>query len=159
MTVVADASPIIIFARSGHEDLLRQVFSQLIIPEAVYHEVVIKGRGKPGISLVVESPWIVRETVQDVDRVNLLPGNLGLGEREAIILAEDHNAALLTDDRAARREANKRGIIYLGCLRVLQEAKTAGFIETVTPITRDLRQAGLHLSNALYQEFLQDMGE
>lgn len=159
MTVVADAGPIISYARSGHEHLLRGVFSQLLIPEGVYVEIVAQGRGKPGVSLVRESAWIHRATVQDKARVALLPESLGRGEREAIILAEERGASLLIDDRAARREAGKRGIQYFGSLRVLREAKQAGIITTVTPIAAALRQAGLRLSDALYREFLQEMGE
>ena len=159
MMVIADAGPIITFARSGYEYLLRQVFSQLIIPEAVYAEVVVKGRGRPGASLVLESTWIRQASVQDPSKADLLPALLGLGEREAIILAEECNASLLADDRNARREAKKRGIEFLGSLRVLKEAKNAGLIEAVTPVAAALRQAGLHLSDTLYQGFLREMEE
>ena len=66
---------------------------------------------------------------------------------------------VIADDRTARREAKKRGIACLGSLRVLKEAKQAGIIDTVTPVAAALRQAGLHLSDALYQGFLREMGE
>ena len=89
MTVVADAGPIISFARSGHDSILRQVFSQLIIPEAVYTEIVLQGAGRPGVSLVQEGTWIQRAAVQDRSNVEQLPANLGLGEREAMALAEE----------------------------------------------------------------------
>ncbi|RJP33931.1 MAG: DUF3368 domain-containing protein [Candidatus Omnitrophota bacterium] len=159
MTVVADTGPIISFARSGNEYLLRQIFSDILIPEAVYAEVVIKGRGKPGVSLVQGSPWIKRAAVHDSAKVNRLPKSLGLGEREAIILAKERNVSLLIDDRAARREAEKGGILCLGSLRVLKEAKDSGLITSVTPVVMALREAGLRLSNALYLDFLQQMGE
>ena len=41
MTFIADAGPIISFARAGRLELLRQVVDEVWIPEAVYHELVI----------------------------------------------------------------------------------------------------------------------
>jgi predicted nucleic acid-binding protein len=38
--IVADSGPIIVFARIGRLDLLRQVVGELIIPDAVYEELV-----------------------------------------------------------------------------------------------------------------------
>jgi len=44
--IVADASSIISFARAKKLDLLKQVVQNLIIPEGVYKEIVVKGRGE-----------------------------------------------------------------------------------------------------------------
>ena len=41
MIVVADASPLIAVARIGRLDLLRSVFGQLLVPDAVWREVVV----------------------------------------------------------------------------------------------------------------------
>ena len=71
MIVVADAGPIILFARSGHDALLRQVFTRLVIPEAVYTEMMAKGLQAPGAALVQEGTWIRRAAVQD--RANAKP--------------------------------------------------------------------------------------
>ena len=46
--IVADAGPIIGFARIGRLDLLHQVVGELIIPDAVYEELVGRGRQRPG---------------------------------------------------------------------------------------------------------------
>lgn len=46
--IVADSGPIIVFARIGHLDLLQQVVSELVIPDAVYEDLVIKGKGRAG---------------------------------------------------------------------------------------------------------------
>ena len=88
-----------------------------------------------------------------------MPSTLGLGERGAIILAEELKAPLLIDDRPARKEAEKRGIACFGSLRVLKEAKDKGLIKEVKLIGDKLRQAGLRIKNSLYQKFLQEMGE
>ena len=46
--IVADAAPIIAFARLGRLALLQHIVEELVVPEAVYDDLVVKGRGKPG---------------------------------------------------------------------------------------------------------------
>lgn len=46
MTFIADAGPIISFARAGRLEFLRQVVGELWIPDAVFRELAVEG--KPG---------------------------------------------------------------------------------------------------------------
>ena len=48
MTIVSNASPLIGIARIGRLDLLHQLYGELVIPEAVWHEIVVRGTGQPG---------------------------------------------------------------------------------------------------------------
>jgi uncharacterized protein len=50
MIVVADASPLIALARIGRLDLLRAMFGGLLLPEAVWREVVAAGLEKAGLA-------------------------------------------------------------------------------------------------------------
>jgi predicted nucleic acid-binding protein len=52
MNVVSDASPLIALIRIGQLDLLCQLYSEIIIPEAVWHEVVVEGADQPGAEVV-----------------------------------------------------------------------------------------------------------
>ena len=52
MTIVSNASPLIALLRIGQLDLLRQLYSEIIIPEAVWHEVVVEGADQPGAEAV-----------------------------------------------------------------------------------------------------------
>ena len=88
-----------------------------------------------------------------------MPTALGLGEREAIILAQELKAVLLIDDRRDRRTAEQMGAICFGSLRVLKEAKEMGLIEEVRPIGDKLRATGLRIADSLYGRFLQEVGE
>lgn len=56
--IVADTGPIIAFARVGRLELLRQVVEKLVVPEAVYEDLVIKGQGRPDEELL---PAFLRE--------------------------------------------------------------------------------------------------
>jgi predicted nucleic acid-binding protein len=46
--IVADTGPLIAFARLGRLNLLRQVVEALVIPEAVYEELVGRGHDRRG---------------------------------------------------------------------------------------------------------------
>lgn len=48
MAVVSNSSPLIFYAKIGRLDILRNLFSTLLIPPAVYAEVAIAGAGRIG---------------------------------------------------------------------------------------------------------------
>jgi predicted nucleic acid-binding protein len=52
MTIVSNASPLIALVRIGQLDLLRQLYSEIVIPEAGWHEVVVEGADQPGAEAV-----------------------------------------------------------------------------------------------------------
>jgi predicted nucleic acid-binding protein len=109
-------------------DLLRQVTNELIIPDAVFGEIVVSSEDKPGAEDVKQGSWIKRTTVQDRSLLRHMPGKLSRGESEAILLAKELDAFLLVDELEARKEASRLGINYFGSLRVIKEAKDRGLI-------------------------------
>jgi predicted nucleic acid-binding protein len=79
---------------------------------------------------------------------------LGLGEREAIALAEELDAdALLVDDEAARIEAQRRHIPIQGTLGILDLAAEHGLIDMPDAIQR-LLQTNFRASKKLVDFFL-----
>ena len=82
--IVADTGPIIAFARLGQLDLLRQAVESLVIPDAVYEELVGRGHDRLGAEEVAQGEWIHWRTVTDQEAVAQLPRVLHAGEREAI---------------------------------------------------------------------------
>ena len=161
MTIVADAGPIISFARAGYEDLLCQVLPEMIIPEA---PSTMRSRSKaqgnrahPRSKRAAGSSGQVSPTGRP--QVDRLSESLGAGEREAIVLAKELRVPLLIDDRTARGEAEEQGIACSGSLRVLKEAKGRGILKGVRPVVDALRRSGLHISAALYRAFLLGIGE
>jgi len=159
MIIVSDSGPIISFARAGHLKLLRHLFQEIIIPEAVYEEIAIIGSGRAGAKEVISGEWIKKRKIENRLRIKQLPAILGLGEREAIILAQELNAALLIDDRKAREVAKENGVSCFGSLRVLKEAKDKKIIGAIKPVGDELREKGLRIDTSLYQRFLQEVGE
>ncbi len=158
--IVADTGPIIAFARLDRLNLLRQVVESLVIPDAVYEELVGRGRQRPGATEVIQGAWIHRRTVTDTDAVTQLPHVLHAGEREAIILADELHAQLLIDEHRGRETAIARGLAVVGILHIFAEAKQRGLIPAVRPLVEALLAIGYWFDEErVIRPFLHEMGE
>lgn len=157
--VVADAGPLIAFARAGYWDLLRKTVATITIPQAVFEEIVIKGKGKPGAREVKAAQWITTRNIQHRGRISQFSAQLGRGESEAIVLAQERQEKLLIDDATARKKAESRGVRCIGTLWILHKAKEEGSIDRVTPVLEEFRSAGLRLGDDLYSKFLKMVDE
>jgi hypothetical protein len=144
MSVVADASALIALARIGRLDLLRTVFGRLLLPDAVWDEVVAVGLDKAGSGLVMQADWIERRRVTDRGLVVLRRRDLGAGESEAIVLARETGADfVLIDERAGRTAAKRLGLRVTGLVGVLIEARERGLLPDAAAVMDDLqRKAG-----------------
>ena len=161
MNVVSDASTLINLARIDKLDLLRQLYGELLIPEAVWGEVVIEGEGQPGAEKVRTASWIRKSKVENQDIVRVLRQDLDAGEAETIALALEKKAdLLLMDERLGRETAKYLGLQYIGLIGVLISAKRTGIIGSIKPCLAALRDiAGFRVSDALYTRVLRDEGE
>ena len=160
MKLVLDSSALITLARIGRLDILRQLTSDVHIPEAVYDEVVKTGQGRQGSTEVAQAQWIARHHVQDQGAVRRLQTRLRRGEAEAIVLARELQAdVLILDDAVARRVAEAEGRNVVGLLGLLLHAKAHGLVGSVKPILDDMRSAGFFLDESLYRSLLKRAGE
>ena len=161
MSIVSNASPLINLARIGRLDLLRQLYGEILIPEAVWHEVVVEGAGRPGADEVRTASWLKKQSVANTQLVRALRQELDAGEAEAIALALEIQAErVLMDERLGRETARHLGLRYTGLIGVLIEAKHRGLIDEVGPQLTALRTlAGFRVSDALYVRVLQGEGE
>ena len=65
MRAVANSSVLITLSTIGQLDLLKEKFPKsILVPKAVWNEVVTTGKGKPGAEEVASTPWI---TIQEVN--------------------------------------------------------------------------------------------
>lgn len=156
MKVVADSSPIISCARAGKLHLVKDVYSKIIIPPAVYREIVIDGSGKPGGNELKDSIsiWVEVKEPTCKDIIAILNHDLGEGESEAIALANELDAYLLIDEIKAMNEAKRRGISILSTLIMLLEAKKLGLILSVKSELSELIASGFRCSAALHEKIL-----
>lgn len=161
MSVVSNASALINLARIGKLDLLRELYGQIVIPQAVWQEVVVEGAGQPGAHEVKSATWIKTQAASNRELVRALQQDLDSGEAEAIALALEIGAELLLmDERLGRETARHLGLRYIGLIGVLIEAKHKGLIRTIKPYLDALRDAaGFRVKDTLYLRVLQDEGE
>jgi len=161
MSVVSNTSVLINLARIGKLDLLRKLYGQIIIPRAVWQEVVVEGAGQPGADEVKSVTWIKTQAAINKQLVHALRQDLDAGEAEAIALALEIEAdLLLMDERLGREMARHSGLRFVGLIGVLVEAKHKGLIHAVKQQLEALRDvAGFRIKDELYLRVLQDEGE
>lgn len=159
MIVVSDAGPLIYLGAVGQLELLPAQFERVLVPDAVWNEVVGHGAALPGADAVREAKWIDVRTVAD-DAVRPFTDRLDPGEAAALALAIALHADLcLVDDLAARRMANAIGIPVVGTLGILLQAKMLGRIPAVRPILLAMTQLGFRVSAELLRAVLNHAGE
>lgn len=164
MIVVSDTSPITNLAAISQLDLLQQLYTRLIIPTAVYNEMVIVDKLVPGAVEVQTFSWIQTQAVVDSQRVIVIQEsqeNIDWGEAEAIALALELKADLLVmDERRGRAVATSYGLQVTGLLGVLLQAKRNNLIPAIKPLLDQLiEQADFRVSSQLYTTILQSAGE
>ncbi len=157
MIVVSDASPIIALSLIGQLDLLRELYHEVKVPEAVYQEITRLGVEQIGVQEILQSSWISAQPVVNNELVNALLGELDQGEAEAIALASEVSAELLLiDERRGRKTATRLGLNVIGVLGILIEAKKNKLIDSLTEQLDDLVLiTGFRISPELRQRVLE----
>ena len=153
MIVVSDTTAITTLLKAGMDNLLRELFGSVIIPQAVWDELIAFHSQLPDFILrraVARTHGLMAETVL-----------LGRGEAEAITLAKEVNAdLLLTDDLKARRVAAGLNLKCTGLLGLLIRARQHGRIPSVREAIFIIEtRGGLYLSDAVKVEALRLAGE
>jgi predicted nucleic acid-binding protein len=161
MIVVSNTTPLIGLASVQRFDLLRQLFGELCIPQAVYDEAVVAGREAGGAKLEVSTAtWIITVAVKDRLAVDVLLDELDLGEAETIVLACEIGADwVLMDEKKGRRKLAQLGLKKIGTLGILLKAKGMGLLPLIQPEIEQLRQQGFSLSQAVVDAVLKQAGE
>jgi len=156
MIVISDTSILSNFIQIGCLPLLEALFSTIIIPQAVYDELVVLK--KLPIQHIIQSNqhWINVKSVKVTSN-----WNLDKGETEAITLALNLKAQyLLIDELQGRSVAKTLGLNITGTLGILLKAKQKGHIKLVKPLIEQLKnQVGFWINDQLYQLVLKQAGE
>ena len=148
--VVSDSSPLIVLTRIGHLDLLKNLFTQILVPPAVVRETIS----------VVLPEWVVQTSLTQSIGPRILRASLGPGESEAMSLALEVNARwIILDDRPARRLAEALGLPVIGTLGILLAGKRRGFLFAVRPCLDALMNIGFRMTSDLYERVIADAGE
>lgn len=159
--VVSNSSALINLARIGKLALLRDLYVEVCIPEAVWQEAVVKGEGQAGANEIKAAVWIKALRVKNAELVKALRQELDPGESEAIALALETQAELLLmDERLGRDTARHLGLPFTGLIGLLVEAKRKGLISSIRQELDALRDiAGFRIADSLYWRILRDEKE
>lgn len=133
-TIVSDTSPINYLILIGKVEILPKLFDEILIPRAVHREMQ-SPRTPAAVSDWAGSlpPWARLMTA-----ARIAPGiGLGAGETEAISLALELGiSVILIDERKGRLAAEKRGLVPLGTLNILESADLRGLLDFEEAVAR-----------------------
>jgi uncharacterized protein len=158
---VVDSSTLI---NLTHLDLVRELslfFDTVYVPRAVQREVNIKGRFRYRLNKLYYTSVLRRCTVANEWNVKLLQPELGLGEAEAIIQAQENGAAyFIGDEKRARTVAEnmeRKAVRTLGIIaRLHREGRAPELNQMVGKLRRDLR---FRVSDELIKEAVERASE
>ncbi len=157
-TIVADASSLIGLARIGKLHLLYDLYGEVVIPQAVYDEVVCEY--KQASEEIRLANYLKIVEAKDTDLVNILLGYLGKGEAEVIALSKEIKADIvLVDEKRARKSARRVGFKVMGILGLLLVAKKKGLIPLLRPFIDELLREGFRLSDQIIETALEKAEE
>lgn len=154
MIVVSDTTPINHLLLADKIFVLPELLGKVIIPSAVFQE--LQSDKTPAIvkEFIANLPeWLEVRQVRILFDTDL--DELDIGEREAIILAEELNAdVLLMDERSGREAALKRSLPVVGTLGILERAAEKGLIDFAETLQK-LKVNGFFIASRLEKDFLE----
>lgn len=159
MIVVSDSTPLITLMKATQLNVIYNLFGEVIIPEAVYHELTTNENYPDEAAMISGSPFIKVVTVTDEKSVSILQRATGLdlGESEAIIYADDNKVdLLLMDEASGRRVAIGMGLEIMGSIGVLVAAYKEGYLSEneVDAAFDRIRKSNRHVSEKLIEDAL-----
>lgn len=159
MLVVSNTSPLLYLYRTGHLELLRQLYGQVHLPPAVQSELAAGADQGIAVPSPSDYAWI---SILRVKNPQLMPmiKDLGAGETEAIALGLEHPGSLvILDDQLGRKIARASGLRVTGTLGVVLKGKRAGLLSSVAIVVDELRGAGLWIGDELARDVVAEAGE
>ena len=149
VVVITDTSCFIILDKINALYLLPSLFNKVITTPEIANEY---GKTLPD--------WVIIQQVQNHNLQNQIKELVDPGEASAIALATEVECDyLLTDDRAARKLAEQRGIAVKGSVGVLLYAKQQNLIPSIRPYLDRIQKTNFRISQALIDKLLSEANE
>lgn len=162
MIVVSNSSPLFYLYLLGRLDLLQKLYTEIWIPNAVYREMVLRGKDKGRAQAIDNAKWINLTVLKSSSKATDLCRKTGLdrGESETICLAFEKKADIvLIDERDAREYAENQGLYVMGVVGILLTAKAGKFLSKIKPDLEKLRTTNFRMSHQLYEYALKKAKE
>lgn len=153
--IVVNSTPLIALNNIGKLDLLKKVYGKIVIPPAVYEEVILDVNTKKPKDFIKERGFITISNINNEEAKELFSTSLHKGEVEVMILAHEINADLcVIDDLLARKYAKYHNLKTTGTIGVLLKSKQLGIVDNVKPILDELISASMYIDTKLYNKTL-----
>ena len=157
MLVVANTTPIISLSSVNKLFILKELFGEVIISQAVYNE--LKAKQRYGYD-EIETDFIKVEAITGTIYRDFLLNQLDLGEAETIILAKEKNADIvIIDENIGYKIAKNVGLEVARTLSILLKAKEKGIVQELKPLLDEMIAKGRWYSKNVYENFLKRAGE
>jgi predicted nucleic acid-binding protein len=155
--VVVNTTPLLALSEIGKLSLLKELYGEICIPEAVYEEI----KTEPACTEVRDaSEWIHIVSVKDMSPKRMFQARLHAGEVEVLMYALESKADLvILDDKLARKTATYMGLTITGTVGLLIKAKETGYLNEVKPVMEKLIQNGLFVSPEVQKMVLEMVNE
>jgi len=140
-------------------NVFRRLTGNIIVPPAVIEEIEEGYLQNIDLPKVSSLSWI---SIRSPISMSALPlvNDLGRCESQVLALAlEEKDAVVIIDDRLAREAALFLKIRLMGTLRILLDAKIAGFIPSVAPLLDKLQALRFNLDPKTRTAVLRLAGE
>ncbi len=155
MIVISDTTAISNLIQINELELLKKLYKRILIPSAVFDELMILENSEPRIKAILHKDWIEIQTVKSSFLLTEIELSLDKGEAEAIALAIEIKADLLMiDEKEGRKVAEEKGVPIIGTMGVLLNAKQLGLISSVQEKMDELRQIGFWISDRFYNQVI-----
>lgn len=158
--VVVNTTPLIALSHVGQLDILRKLYGEITIPEAVYRELSVKTKSTCKKAVDSSLCWIRVEKIKNQMAKSMYKTQLHDGEVEVMILSLEIGAdVVIIDDANAKKHAKYLGLPVTGTLGILIKAKQEGYVYELKPILRQMVENGIYISPKLIEMCLKQVGE
>jgi len=145
--VIADAGPLIAFAKINQLNLLQLLFTGVAITQSIKQEVLaIKSNDALLIQAAIHEGWL--QCVADPELKTVASRSLGLGEITAIeyALQSKEDVLLIMDDALARKKALRFQLNIVGTAMLIYTAENKQLIDNADELIEELRLKGYRIS-------------
>ncbi len=157
--IISNTSPIFYLHRVKQLDLLRKLYDEIVVPNAVIQELDEGRKQGEDVPDINKYQWIKIKEIQVPSQIKLIP-DLGKGESEVLSLGLiEKKHLLIIDDKLARRIAKLKNIKFTGTAGVLLKSKAKGYVSKLRPILEELKESGFYLRQELLNDILMQADE
>ena len=149
--VIVNSTPLIILSNINHLDLLKKLYSEIYIPEAVFNEVTEKADSACQ-QIKSNTDWIHVCKITNESQKRIYQAKLHAGEVEVMILGYDIQNGRVSLGLKQTQANPWDSIAEL-------KAKKTGIIKEVTPLMNQLISNGFYITKEIYDLVKSEAGE